>query len=113
MRPHPNVSAHAAEQIATRFGVNPTSVQWNRAIDDIVEGRAVLLSAVNHYHSRPTASYLVQVSGIAVPVVFDTANHTIVTVLPRGFSLQRKLRPVKRQGRKAYTRTERFASAYE
>jgi hypothetical protein len=113
MRPHPNVSAHAAEQIATRFGIEPTSVQWNQAIDDIVEGRAVLLAAVRPGRLHATASYLVQVADVAVPVVFDTGNHTIVTVLPRGFRLHNKTRPVKPQGRKAYTRTERFASAYE
>jgi hypothetical protein len=113
MRPHPNVSAHAAEQIATRFGVEPSFSQWNRAIDDIVEGRAVLLAAVKAGAPHPTASYLVQVADVAMPVVFDTVLNTIVTVLPRGFRLHNKTRPVKRQGRKAYARTERFASAYE
>jgi hypothetical protein len=82
----PYASSHACEQIAVRYGIEPTRYQWIEAFLAVTDGRTLLAA-----RERNREVHYVPIAGMWVRVVYSPISARFITALP--FNSRRKNPP--------------------
>jgi NTP pyrophosphatase (non-canonical NTP hydrolase) len=87
---------HVKRKAGSRYGLNINQRQFVHMLEQVVdEGKHTILEGMS---KRPDYEvHLVQLDGMALPVVFDKELRTLATVLPRGWMIDMISKPETKQ----------------